>query len=149
MAVAAVLVAPHRLAAQRTVSALMLVQNLDFGGVTGGIPEIVRTTDTWRRAEVRLEGSGQLNVRFILPTALVSTTGAQLPLTFGAADGAYASPKQPTPTPFNPAAGTKINLTASGGAASVFLGGTASAATGQPAGRYSGTIVLVVAPPNQ
>lgn len=128
---------------------MVLVQNLDFGGVTSGIPEVVRTSDAWRRAEVRLEGSGQTSVRFILPTALVSPAGVQLPLVFGATDGAYVSPKQPTPTPFDPAAGTKINLTASGGTASVFLGGTARATTGQPAGRYSGTIVLVVAPPNQ
>lgn len=149
MWVAAVIiaVAPCAAGAQSTPTVTQL-QPLSFGVMIPGTPEVVATTDGWRRATVQLAGSGQWSVRFVLPTALVSASGQTIPLTFSTTSGAYTTSKSSTPTVFDPNTGTKINLTAGKGSAWVYLGGTATPAAMQTAGNYSATVVTVVSPPN-
>jgi len=87
-------------------------------------------------------------VRFTLPTQLVSSTGAVLPLKFGNGDAAVETSKSSKVTPFDPTTGTRVNLTSAGGVAWIYLGGVAIPAPQQRAGSYTATVVLVIAPPN-
>ena len=127
---------------------VVTVQALEFGQMMPGVQGTVSVQDGWRRAVVRLEGSGQVSVRFTLPTQLVSSTGATLPLTFRTGDGAVETSKSSKLNPFDPTTGTKVNLTSAGGVAWVYLGGLAIPAPQQRAGSYTATVVVVIAPPN-
>lgn len=130
------------------VTGVATVQSLDFGQMQPGVQHSVAVNDGWRRAVLRLDGSGQVAVRFTLPTQLVSSSGATLPLQFGTTDGEVEMSKSGKLSTFDPNAGTKVNLTAAGGVAWVYLGGLAIPAPLQRAGSYTATIVIVVAPPN-
>lgn len=145
---AAVFAAAPCVAGAQSTPTVTEIQPLTFGTIIPGTPEVVATSDGWRRAAIQLDGSGQWSVRFVLPTSLTAADGSSIPLTFGATDGAYTTKKSATPNSFDPTTGTKINLTAGKGSATVYLGGTASPAPMQHAGSYSATVVIVVSPPN-
>lgn len=141
--------APSAATAQKgSATGVVTVQSLDFGQMQPGVQQAISVQDGWRRAVLRLDGSGQVAVRLTLPTQMVSSTGAVLPLQFGSTDGEVEASQGGRLTLFDPNVGTKVNLTAAGGVAWIYLGGIAIPAPLQRAGTYTATIVIVVAPPN-
>jgi hypothetical protein len=140
--------APTTSKAQSSSVTLTALQPLAFGTMVPGVVEAVAVTDAWRRAAVRLDGSGQTLIRFVLPATLSDGKGNTIPLTFGTTSAGYTTPKQASVSTFDPQTGTKINLKSAGGSATVYLGGTAMPAAKERAGTYSGTVVIVVSPPN-
>jgi len=132
--------APGHARAQAAVTAM---QPLDFGQILPGLAETVGIQDTWRRAEVRVEGGGNFDVRIILPQALVSPEGARIPLVFRNGDAAYAI-KANRQVTFDPNVTQRIRIPPGQGEAMLYLGGTATTTPGQRAGQYSATLVVVV-----
>jgi hypothetical protein len=122
-------------------------QGLAFGSLLPGVAETVQTGDGARRAEVVLRGEGWVDLSFMLPQAMVSPSGARIPLRFGARDGALLRNSSSGEVPLNPLETSRIKLNANQGATRLLLGGTALPAQDQPAGRYTATIVIVASPP--
>ncbi|HEV2733428.1 MAG TPA: hypothetical protein VGV85_01270 [Longimicrobiaceae bacterium] len=122
-------------------------QGLAFGSLLPGVAETVQTGDGARRAEVVLRGEGWVDLSFMLPQAMVSPSGARIPLRFGARDGALLRNSSSGTVPLNPLETSRIKLNANQGAMRILLGGTALPAQDQPAGRYTATIVIVASPP--
>ena len=117
------------------------VQPLAFGYLTQGVTEVVPFSDTFRRGVVEVDGTGNVFIRVVLPTSLVSPQGATIPLQFLAGDVA-AMDAGKVPQAFDPATSTRVNL--SKGTAMVLIGGRAVPAANQLAGVYSATMVIVV-----
>ncbi|MCY7380288.1 MAG: hypothetical protein LH467_13245 [Gemmatimonadaceae bacterium] len=126
--------------AQYTVSGL---QPLAFGYLTQGLTEIVAYTDVFRRGDVTIAGTGIPWVKLTLPTSLSGPNGAAIPLQFLLGDVAVEENGRP-PAAFDPAGSTRVNLKR--GTAHILIGGRALPAANQPAGAYSGTIVIIVSP---
>jgi len=129
----------------RPAAAQVLVvpeQNLDFGSLTPGVPVTVTPTDVLRRGNLTVQGRGRFSLTFQLPAALVSTTGATIPLTFGATDGRVEVRHKVDA--FDPRAGTTVRINPADQQASIFLGGRAQPAAGQPAGSYQATITVMI-----
>ncbi|MEW5925897.1 MAG: hypothetical protein AB1941_00280 [Gemmatimonadota bacterium] len=122
-------------------------QGLAFGSLLPGVEETVQTGDGARRAEVVLRGEGWVDLSFMLPQAMVSPSGARIPLRFGARDAALLRNSSSGTVPLNPLETNRLKLNANQGAMRILLGGTALPAQDQPAGRYTATIVIVAAPP--
>lgn len=120
------------------------VRPLEFGELVPGAPERVTPDDAWRRGEVRLDGTGTLDIRMLLPTALQAASGAQVPLLFGPADGRVELMRASRPIYFDPAAGTSVKIAPGQTGAWIHLGGQASPAANQAAGSYGATVVVVV-----
>ena len=153
IAVAFLLLAPRPSAAQgggggAGATAVYAVQAMQFGLLVPSVAERVTIQQGWRRGEVRLEGTGNLEIRIVLPTQLQSGAGATIPLTFVDGDAGYQLDGSATVTPFDPNQIVRINLKKNVPGARLFLGGTATPAATQAAGSYSGTIVVLFAPPN-
>ena len=127
-----------------TATAVTPVQSLDFGLLVPALAEQVTVQQSWRRAEVRLEGNGQLEIRIMLPTDLTSTAGSTIPLSFRAGDGAYVLDGSTQLSFFDPTRPVRINMKTGG--AQLLLGGTATPAATQAAGNYGATVVVVLAP---
>lgn len=124
-------------------ASLTSMQALDFGQILPGLAETVTVGDAWRRAEVRLEGGGSFDVRLVLPQALVSREGARIPLVFRDGDAAIQV-KNRTRVSFDPNQSQRVHIPPGQGEALVYLGGTAATTSGQRAGQYSATVVVVV-----
>lgn len=122
-------------------------QGLAFGSLLPGVAETVQTGDGARRAEVVLRGEGWVDLSFMLPQAMVSPSGARIPLRFGTRDAALLRNSSSGTVPLNPLETNRVKLNANQGAMRILLGGTATPAQDQPAGRYTATIVIVAAPP--
>lgn len=122
-------------------------QGLAFGSLLPGVAETVQTGDGARRAEVVLRGEGWVDLSFMLPQAMVSPSGARIPLRFGARDAALLRNSSSGTVPLNPLETNRVKLNANQGAMRILLGGTALPAQDQPAGRYTATIVIVASPP--
>ncbi|HEX9950502.1 MAG TPA: hypothetical protein VGB53_01940 [Rubricoccaceae bacterium] len=118
--------------------AVVPVQGLTFGLLLPGVPETVGPDDVWRRAEVRVEGSGPVEVRFLLPDAL-HAGGARLPFRLGEAT---VSIGDAPPVPFDPAAPLRVTIPPAIGSITFYVGGTATAST-QNAGAYEATLSVV------
>jgi hypothetical protein len=125
--------------------ALVAVQPLDFGQLLPGTQEVVTVEDAWRRAEVKMTLSGNVDLRVVLPEALVSRDGARIPLTFRYGDGAVLY-RNARISAFDPNQSVRIRIPPGHGKASLLLGATAGTAPGQPAGTYTATMVVVVSP---
>ncbi|HEY0994497.1 MAG TPA: hypothetical protein VGD77_00770 [Gemmatimonadaceae bacterium] len=128
------------------------LQGLSFGTLMAGVPDQVTLQDAARRAEVNLDPAGAFNavvgVRFILPAAMIqSSTGRQLPLTFGTADAGIYDPKTGRLQPFDPAVGTSYRLKKS--PVMIYLAGTAVPGAAQRAGPYSASVTLLITNPAQ
>ncbi len=119
------------------------VQALDFGQILPGLAETVSPQDAWRRAEVRIDGAGNFDVRIVLPQTLASREGAQIPLVFRNGDAAITV-KNSRPVYFDPNQTQRIRIPPGQGQALLHLGGTATTTAGQRAGQYSTTLVVVV-----
>jgi hypothetical protein len=122
------------------------VQGLAFGPMIPGVPETIEVADAARRAEIVLTGQGAADVSLVLPDALVSTTGARIPLRFGAWDAAVARGSG-HPVPVDPRQPIHLTLDPSSGPTRILVGATALPAPNQVAGTYSTTLVLVVINP--
>ena len=133
---------------QPVATAVTMVQPLQFGTLVPAITEQVTIGEAWRRGELRLEGSGNLEIRMVLPTQMTSTTGAVIPLTFALGDGGVLLDGTTQVTAFDPNQTVRVNFRKNAPGASLFLGGRALPATTQPAGSYRATVVVVLAPNN-
>lgn len=129
-------------------TAVTMIQPLQFGLLVPAVTEQVGVGEAWRRGELRLEGSGNLEIRLVLPTQMVSMTGAAIPLTFALGDGGVLIDGTTQVTAFDPNQTVRVNFRKGVTGASLFLGGRATPAATQPAGGYSATIVVVLAPNN-
>lgn len=127
----------------RAQAAVTSLQPLDFGQILPGLAERVDVSDTWRRAELRIDGSGSFEVKILVPDALVSPDGARIPLTFRNGDGLYVV-KTVQPVYFDPNVTQRFRIPPGQKDAMIYMGGTASTTADQRAGRYTATIVLVV-----
>ena len=124
-------------------SSAVVVQPLDFGQILPGLTETVTVLDAWRRAEVQLEGAGSLDVKLVLPDALVSSSGARIPLVFRNGDAAVEY-KNGRSAPFDPALPQRIHIPPGHAQATLVVGGSAATGPGQVAGEYNATIVVVI-----
>lgn len=120
------------------------VQGLSFGPLIPGVPETVAVGDAARRGELLLRGRGVFDLTLVLPTALVSPSGARIPLRFAAKDGAVLRSSAHALIPFNPLEPNRVRVQDNQGPTRLVFGGTALPATDQPAGRYQATVVVVV-----
>lgn len=134
-------------AAQTTPTAVIAIQGLTFGPLIAGVAEPVRLNEAWRRAEARLEGERNLEVRLILPTALVAPGGASIPLQFANGDASVTIVGSNAPSVFDPNTTKKFSLKRTDTAALLYLGGTALPTANQPAGNYTATVVIVLSKP--
>lgn len=147
-ALLALLAAPCPALAQGTVSVLP-VQGLRFGTLSTGMPTVISPLDASRRATVEVVGSGHVTLLFELPQGLRAGAGGPLlPLRFGATDGRVTFSGSGQVMVFDPAAPVSFTLPPGGGA-TVWLGGAAEPASGQPPGAYEAgiTVHVVVANP--
>lgn len=133
--------------AQRSASSLSVRgrRDLAFGTVLRGVPTIVdplvRSAGRW---EIRGESGAEVRIDVILPLALTNPDGAELPLTFGSADGAFSfHPQGRGAQVFDPELPV-ITIFDKRGKIYVFLGGTVFPDRLQPVGAYSATIPLTV-----
>lgn len=121
---------------------VMAERDLDFGMLTPGAPAVVAPTDLMRSAQLRIEGRGEYQVSFFLPTCLTAPGGAEIPLVFGAADG-LLSIRHKT-TLFDPNTTLSFRVNPAESEALINLGGRAQPGPAQAAGIYSATIVMMV-----
>jgi hypothetical protein len=129
-----------------TVQALP-VQGLRFGVLSAGTPTVVSPLDAGQRATLELAGSGHVTLTFELPGGLASRGGTTLPLRFGPGDGRIVFARSSREIVFDPNQPVSFTLPSGLGSASVYLGGAAQPAAGQPPGEYTAaiTVFLVVA----
>ncbi len=124
------------------------LQALEFGILVPGSQETVTVRDVLRRAEVSIGGTGQFEIRLVLPREMVSADGDRLPLLFSAGDAGLSYGPSTRPTPFNPAEVRRVRVTPSTGEARLYLGATAVVAPLQAAGSYSATVTVLVSRPD-
>lgn len=118
-------------------------QDLDFQNVIPGLNKTVAPGDV-TSGRFDLVGSGTLEVQLdfgTLPTSLVSG-GDNLPISFGPSSAGWGHSLIPGPITFDPAVSHDTDLES--GALTVWIGGTVSPAANQPAGLYTGNIMLTV-----
>jgi hypothetical protein len=121
------------------------VNDLNFGVVTAGTPK----TPTSLAADAgRFNISGEpttpVSVSFTLPTVLLGSGSATIPITFGTTDGLVWAPYPGTHTTFNPNA-PFFTATDALGNLTIGIAGTVSPPLGSTTGNYTGTITLTVA----
>ncbi len=146
--IAAVLGMPGSAPAQQGGAGASVVKQLEFGTLLPGMPEVITVNDVLRRAEVVVGGTGAVDVRLILPTEMVSPTGARVPLYFGTADAAWSQGPSVTPTPFNPHEVKRVTLAPGRPDVRIYLGGTARVPADQLPGPYTATVTILVTRPN-
>lgn len=131
--------------APQTIS-IVPVQNLSFGLLLPGFQNAVPISDVARRAVVALAGSGPVDIAVVLPTALQTATGDQIPLRFTAGDAALLSATGSTLAPLDP---RQINRVQLGNSSSVLfvLGGTAQTTAKTRPGHYTARVALILNPP--
>lgn len=117
-------------------------RDMDFGMLTPGLQTVVAPTDLMRSAQLRIEGRGTYQVSFQLPASLTAPGGAQIPLVFGAADGQLTIRHKVST--FDPNTTLSFRVNPAEREAQINLGGRAQPASGQAAGVYSATIVMMV-----
>jgi hypothetical protein len=107
-----------------------------------GVPADVRPINVGNRAEIDLVGTGRTTVTFELPTALVSSSGQRIPLSFGETDGIWMLKGQARQNVFNPRLPLEINIPPARQGATIYLGGMAVPAQTQGAGAYTATVTV-------
>lgn len=122
-------------------------RDLTFGQVLPGIPERVRPDDMRQAGLFEIQGSknGTVRVEFLLPDALVSPFGAELPIDFGYGDG-YADFRHGTPKHgqrFDPRAPVVTSL-GPNGRLLIRLGGTVTPSRDQAGGPYHAAVSITV-----
>jgi hypothetical protein len=122
------------------------VQQLTFGNLVPGVPEVVTVNDVARRAMIALSGSNAVDVTFLLPAALESMAGGRIPLQFGTADGGLMSTAVALPMPVNPHESRRVVLVPDH-AVHLLLGGVALPARGQAPGHYAARVIVLISHP--
>lgn len=120
------------------------VQDLTFGQVLPGVARTVSPNDAANRGSFEIRGSGILTLQMVLPTHMVSTQGAHLPLTFSSSDGLIRWRRFGLQFPWDVTKPYTLWLLSLADGANVFLGGTARPDGGQAAGSYRATLILIV-----
>jgi hypothetical protein len=126
---------------------VLALNDLSFGTVLSGIPASVSVNDPHHAGMFEIQGPKNASVRvdFSLPTALVSESGALLPVRFGPGDG-FADFSHGTPPrgqmfdPHSPV----IGALGPNGRLILRLGGTVSPGLPQAGGSYRATISMTV-----
>lgn len=125
----------------------LALNDLSFGTVLLGIPASVSPGDPRHSGqfEVRGPASASVRVEFVLPPALVSVQGAQLPLSFGPADGLadFSHGTPPRSVVFDPHLPV-VGTLGPNGKFFLRLGGTVTPSRTQAGGLYSATISITV-----
>src|SRR3954471_20304852 len=115
---------------------IISVQPLSFGLLIPGVPEHIDITDVTRRAMLVLTGSGTVDLTLVLPGALISRTGDEIPIRFGTSDAALlASPAGPA-TVLNALQVNRVQITPDH-PVYIIVGGSATATTIQRPGTYN------------
>ena len=118
-------------------------QDLDFQTVIPGLSKTVAPSDV-DAGIFALTGSGTLEVQLdfgTLPTNLVSGSD-NLPISFGSSSAGYSTFVTPGILTFDPAVNYDADLNT--GEMTVYIGGTVTPASNQPAGLYTSDITLTV-----
>ena len=132
--------------AQGTGVSIIALQPLSFGVLIPGVPEHVDVTDVTRRAMLVLTGSGTVDITLVLPRALTTRTGDEIPIRFGTADAALlASPGGPV-TLLNALQVNRVQI-APDRPMYIVIGGSVIASTIQRPGSYNAAVTLVVSQP--
>ncbi len=119
-------------------------RGLRFGRIFRGTPSSVSPASN-RSAQFVIVGfDSQIQVSFVLPSGLVSTSGALLPLQFGPGDGMLFRLRGFRHELFDPTRPLTITIHRFD-LLRLRLGGTAMPGAAQPLGRYRGTVTVVVA----
>ncbi len=123
---------------------------LDFGTIISGAPSSVAATSS-QAMQFRITGvlgaAGGFSIAF--PTTLTRVGGGgSLPLSVCSSCGIYrVGTNSPTGgTVFNPATGVSGLVIVVSSTIYVWIGGTVSPPLNQPAGSYTGTVVITLAP---
>jgi hypothetical protein len=125
---------------------MISLQPLSFGLLIPGVPEHVDVTDVSRRAMLVLTGSGSADLTLVLPRALTSRTGDEIPIRFGIADAALLSSTAGPATVINAFQVNRVQI-APDRPLYIVVGGSVTAATIQRPGSYSAAVALIVSPP--
>jgi hypothetical protein len=122
------------------------LQPLSFGVLIPGVPEHVDVSDVSRRAMLVLTGSGTVDLTLVLPRALTTRSGDEIPIRFGTSDAALlASPGGPV-TLLNALQVNRVQITPDH-PVYIVVGGSVTATTIQRPGNYNAAVVLVVSQP--
>jgi hypothetical protein len=125
----------------------LAVNDLSFGTVLPGIPSSVNVRDPRHAGLFEIHGPAGACVRieFVLPTALTSEQGAQMPMSFGFGDGFadFSRGRPPRGRLFDPHAPVVESL-GPNGRLYVRIGGTVRPGRPQASGTYSATISLTI-----
>ena len=119
--------------------------DLSFGVVLPGVPTVISVRNSQRAGKFEISGpvGAAVRVELLLPSALQTTHGASMALTFNAGDGLAVPSAPASGFMFNPNL-PYITTLNDRGLLQVRLGGTVSPGVPQPAGNYTATITLVV-----
>ncbi len=124
--------------------ALFPVQNLSFGNLRPGAPELVGADDAVRRAELELVGDGTVVITVGLPTEMVNMDGARLPLSFSRGDAVIEMRDSGKDKSFDPNKPKQIKIKQKEGGARIYLGGMALPDASQPPGHYTATVTIQI-----
>jgi hypothetical protein len=122
-------------------------QDLRFGAVLPGLAAVVSRTDAVNAGRFQIRGAknAEVVVQLTLPTEMNAPGGAQLPLSFGNADGGFGTrPAIGASQSFDPDLPLVAQLSRSG-RLYLWLGGTAQPLPTQAPGDYTATITVTVA----
>lgn len=135
---------PMTLSAQAPqMVSIIPVQSLSFGLLVPGTRTAISTTDVSRRAVVALAGSGPMDVTLILPTALQTRSGDEIPLHFAPGDAALLSSAGSTLTSLDPLQINRVQLSNDRTVLFV-LGGSAQTSAMTRPGHYTARVALVL-----
>ncbi|MEP6990900.1 MAG: hypothetical protein ABJA80_08235 [bacterium] len=125
---------------------IISLQSLSFGLLIPGVPEHIDVTDVSRRAMLVLTGSGPVDITLVLPRALTSQAGDEIPIRFANSDAALlASPAGPA-TVLNALQVNRVQV-APDRPAYIVIGGSVTAAAIQRPGSYNAAVAIIVTQP--
>jgi hypothetical protein len=122
-------------------------QQLNFGAVFPGVPEVVSRTDAANGGRFDLRGrrNSELRITMTLPASLTAPGGLVLPLLFGPNDGGWnTSNVIASARAFDPRVPLVTRLS-NRGRLYIYLGGTALPSGTQRSGTYTATVTLTAA----
>ncbi|MDQ2667436.1 MAG: hypothetical protein M3Z05_15680 [Gemmatimonadota bacterium] len=125
---------------------IISLQALNFGLLIPGVPEHIDVTDVPRRAMLVLTGAGTVDITLVLPRALTSRTGDEIPILFGSSDAARLSSPAGAVTVLNALQVNRVQITVDR-PLYIVIGGCATAATIQHPGSYTAAVALIVSQP--
>lgn len=119
-------------------------RGLRFGRIFRGTPSSVSPASSRSAQFVIIGFDSQIQVSFVLPSGLVSSSGELLPVQFGPGDGILFRLRRFRREVFDPTRPLTITIDRFD-LLRLRLGGTAMPGAAQPLGRYRGTVIVVVA----